>query len=224
MFHSRSRLVPVRSRLVACMAWSARKSLDPLRIQKMTKMWSPMGRSHDCPHRQGSFQCVVDTNVLALMRFSPHPHQLSMRCSVSVIVGTANDTAFGAVCIMNIILLLIYVHDRTSQTSWFNTKPQQKHWVVEDFEDRIDSLLRSPIVADFHSPPSNPRPPLTRRRRDRENLQLIHYDPGQVYHLHYDKVDDHDKNGDADRDGQRKARTRAATLLTYVSPSCHVLR
>lgn len=89
------------------MAWSARKSLDPLRIQKMTKMWSPMGRSHDCPHRQGSFQCVVDTNVLALMRFSPHPHQLSMRCSVSVIVGTANDTAFGAVCIMNIILLLI---------------------------------------------------------------------------------------------------------------------
>ena len=135
----------------------------------------------------------------------------SVRVAVRLTRGLRND-------VLDLTTLLpMYPLNRTSQTSWFNTKPQQKHWVVEDFEDRVDSLLRSPIVADFHSPPGNPRPPLTRRRRDRENLQLIHYDPGQVYHLHYDKVDNSDKNGDPDRDGQRKARTRAATLLTYVS-------
>ena len=138
----------------------------------------------------------------------------SVRVAVRLTRGLRND-------VLDLTTLLpMYPLNRTSQTSWFNTKPQQKHWVVEDFEDRVDSLLRSPIVADFHSPPGNPRPPLTRRRRDRENLQLIHYDPGQVYHLHYDKVDDSDKNGDPDRDGQRKARTRAAVASAAWRHKC----
>ena len=68
-------------------------------------------------------------------------------------------------------------------------------------------------MASFHSPDGS-RPGLTRSRADRENLQLIHYEAGQMYRLHYDKVE---KKPDSEGDGQRKATTRAATLLTYLN-------
>ena len=77
---------------------------------------------------------------------------------------------------------------------------------LEELQQCIQSLLDSPEVASFHSPDGS-RPGLTRSRADRENLQLIHYEAGQMYRLHYDKVE---KKPDSEGDGQRKATTRAA--------------
>ena len=57
---------------------------------------------------------------------------------------------------------------------------------------------------------------LSRKREDRENLQLIHYNIGQHYDLHTDKIDPKDKSLPNDC-RQQKARTRAATLLTYLN-------
>ena len=86
--------------------------------------------------------------------------------------------------------------------------------MVKEFERKVQLLLECPEVTATHSP-DNSRPCLTRSRADRENLQLIHYEVGQMYRLHYDKVER--KRYDSDVDGQRKATTRAATLLTYLN-------
>ena len=117
---------------------------------------------------------------------------------------------------------------RTSKTAWLNATDQRDHPVVQAFEDRVDMLLHTPEIISLHNgdhdglnnkasfvDSDGARPVLSRRGSNRENLQLIHYGPGEYYSLHTDKINSNEFVGDDSK--QQKARTRAATLLTYLN-------
>ena len=103
---------------------------------------------------------------------------------------------------------------RTSSSSWLNTPELKSHPVVIAIEDRISDLLKNYLVMQMHSgqdDDENNR--LTRSAPERENLQVLEYNEGEFYNLHFDLIE----SPSFVVSTNHKARTRAATLLIYLN-------